>query len=56
MTLLAVGLSHRTAPVPLLEKAAVPADQVGKVLDELLSADLARAGRDRRARGPDRRR
>ena len=41
MTLLAVGLSHRTAPVPLLEKAAVPADQVGKVLDELLSADLA---------------
>ena len=41
MTLLAVGLSHRTAPVPLLEQAAVPADQVGKVLDELLSADLA---------------
>ena len=41
MTLLAVGLSHRTAPVRLLEKAAVPAGEVGKVLDELLSADLA---------------
>lgn len=41
MTLLAVGLSHRTASVPLLERAAVPADELGKVLEELLSADLA---------------
>ncbi|MFB9905201.1 glutamyl-tRNA reductase [Allokutzneria oryzae] len=36
MTLLAVGLSHRTAPVRVLERAAVTGDEAGKLLDELL--------------------
>ncbi|WP_086822038.1 glutamyl-tRNA reductase [Allokutzneria sp. NRRL B-24872] len=36
MTLLAVGLSHRTAPVRVLERAAVSGDEAGKLLDELL--------------------
>jgi glutamyl-tRNA reductase len=35
MSLLVVGLSHRTAPVSVLEKAAVSADDVRKILDEL---------------------
>lgn len=35
MSVLVVGLSHRTAPVSLLEKAAVAADDVRKILDEL---------------------
>ena len=37
MSLLAVGLSHRTAPLAVLERAAVGADDVPKLLDELLS-------------------
>ncbi|MGH4025085.1 MAG: glutamyl-tRNA reductase [Pseudonocardiaceae bacterium] len=39
MSLLVVGLSHRSAPVPLLERAAVPCAETGKVLDELLARD-----------------
>lgn len=35
MTLLVVGLSHHSAPVPVLEKVSVPADQLGKVIEEL---------------------
>lgn len=35
MSVLVVGLSHRTAPVALLEQVAVPSDELGKVLDEL---------------------
>ncbi len=35
MTLLVVGLSHHSAPVPVLEKVSVPADQIAKVIDEL---------------------
>jgi glutamyl-tRNA reductase len=33
---LVVGLSHRTAPVEVLERAAVMADEVPKLLDEML--------------------
>ena len=36
MTVLVVGLSHRSAPVQVLERAAVGADEVPKLLDELL--------------------
>ncbi|NHC44183.1 glutamyl-tRNA reductase [Motilibacter aurantiacus] len=39
MTLLAVGLSHRTAPVPVLERAAVPASDVPDVLLAAVAAD-----------------
>jgi len=39
MSVLVVGLSHRTAPVALLEKAAVPADDLRKTLDELNRAE-----------------
>ena len=39
MTVLVVGLSHRTAPVALLERAAVPGDDLPKTLDELQSAE-----------------
>jgi glutamyl-tRNA reductase len=35
MTILVVGLSHRTAPVSLLEKTVVPVDDLRKTLDEL---------------------
>ena len=35
MTLLVVGLSHHSAPVPVLEKVSVPADQIAKVIEEL---------------------
>jgi len=35
VSVLAVGLSHHTAPVPLLERMAVNADDVAKVLHEL---------------------
>lgn len=35
MTVLVVGLSHRSAPVAVLERAAVPVEEVRKVLDEL---------------------
>lgn len=38
MNLLVVGLSHRTAPVQVLERAAVAAEDNGKVLEELIRA------------------
>lgn len=39
MNLLTVGLSHLSAPVRVLERAAIGADDVGKVLDELLGRE-----------------
>jgi glutamyl-tRNA reductase len=39
MSLLVVGMSHRTAPVSLLERAAVGADELPDVLHELLRSD-----------------
>jgi glutamyl-tRNA reductase len=36
VSVLVVGLSHRSAPVQVLERAAVGADEVPKLLDELL--------------------
>ena len=39
MSVLVVGLSHRTAPVAVLERAAVPADDLRKTLDELHRAE-----------------
>ena len=35
MSVIAVGLSHRSADVRVLERATVPAGEVGKILDEL---------------------
>lgn len=35
MSVLVVGLSHHTAPVPLLERMSINGDDVAKVLDEL---------------------
>jgi glutamyl-tRNA reductase len=39
MSLLAVGLSHRTAPLAVMERAAVGADDLPKLLDELLGRE-----------------
>jgi glutamyl-tRNA reductase len=39
MSLLAVGLTHRTAPMGVLERASVSGDDVPKLLDELLGCD-----------------
>src|SRR5579875_163573 len=39
MTVLVVGLSHRTAPVSVLERAAVAGDDLRKTLDELHRAE-----------------
>jgi glutamyl-tRNA reductase len=39
MTVLVVGLSHRTAPVSVLERAAVPGDDLRKTLEELHRAE-----------------
>jgi glutamyl-tRNA reductase len=39
VSVLVVGLSHRTAPVSVLERAAVPNDDLHKTLDELHSAE-----------------
>ena len=36
MNVFVVGLSHRSAPVELLERAAVAADEIPKLLDEML--------------------
>lgn len=36
MSVLVIGLSHRSAPVDVLERAAVGADDVPKLLDEML--------------------
>ncbi|MDX6222410.1 MAG: glutamyl-tRNA reductase, partial [Frankiales bacterium] len=38
MSVLVVGISHRTAPVPLLELVAVPADRVVKTQHALLES------------------
>lgn len=44
MSVLVVGMSHRTAPVAMLERASVPAAETRKVLDELLEcADVSEA-------------
>ncbi len=37
MNLLVVGISHRTAGVPLLERVAVPGDQLAAVLTDLVA-------------------
>ncbi len=39
MSVLVVGLSHRTAPVGLLERASVPTEELSKTLDELHRAE-----------------
>ncbi|GAA4859051.1 glutamyl-tRNA reductase [Saccharopolyspora cebuensis] len=39
MNLLTVGMSHRSAPVRVLERVAISPEQIGKVLDELLHRD-----------------
>jgi glutamyl-tRNA reductase len=39
MSVLVVGLSHRTAPVSILERAAIAGDDVRKTLDELHRAE-----------------
>ncbi|PZS14386.1 MAG: glutamyl-tRNA reductase [Pseudonocardiales bacterium] len=39
MSVLVVGLSHRTAPVAVLERAVVPVDDLRKTLDELHRAE-----------------
>ena len=39
MSVLAFGLNYRTAPVALLDRLAVPADDLGKALDDLLGRE-----------------
>jgi glutamyl-tRNA reductase len=39
MSVLVVGLSHRTTPVPVLERAAVSVDDHAKIVDELHRAE-----------------
>lgn len=39
MSVLAVGISHRSADVRVLERATVPASEVSKVLDELMRCE-----------------
>jgi len=39
MSVLAVGISHRSADVRVLERAAVPPGETGKILDELLRCE-----------------
>jgi glutamyl-tRNA reductase len=39
MSLLVVGLSHHSAPVPVLERASIPSESMNKVLDELHRSD-----------------
>ncbi|MFJ4772912.1 glutamyl-tRNA reductase [Streptomyces uncialis] len=41
MTLLVVGLSHRSAPVSVLERAALSRDSQGKLLQDTLAAEPA---------------
>ncbi|WP_338495506.1 glutamyl-tRNA reductase [Streptomyces sp. SJL17-4] len=41
MSLLVVGLSHRSAPVSILERAALPADTQAKLLQDTLAAEPA---------------
>ncbi|MER6099612.1 glutamyl-tRNA reductase [Streptomyces sp. NPDC001728] len=44
MSLLVVGLSHRSAPVSLLERAALAADTQAKLLQDTLAAEPAAEG------------
>ena len=46
MSVLVVGLSHRSAPVELLERAAVGADEIPKLLDEMLQRQPRHRGDD----------
>jgi glutamyl-tRNA reductase len=39
MSVLAVGISHRSADLRVLERATVPAGKVGKILDELMRCE-----------------
>jgi glutamyl-tRNA reductase len=39
MTLLNVGMSYTSAPVSMLERVSIPAQDVAKVLDELVASD-----------------
>jgi glutamyl-tRNA reductase len=39
VSLLVIGLSHRTAPIPLLEQVALPPDQVGKLLGDAVGTE-----------------
>ncbi|MYS07537.1 glutamyl-tRNA reductase, partial [Streptomyces sp. SID6041] len=41
MSLLVVGLSHRSAPVSILERAALAADTQAKLLQDTLAAEPA---------------
>src|SRR5450432_809895 len=38
MSLLVVGLSHRTAPLPVLERVSLSAESAGKLLDDVVAA------------------
>jgi glutamyl-tRNA reductase len=38
VSLLVVGLSHRSAPLPLLERVSLSADAAGKLLDDVVAA------------------
>src|SRR5476649_2931673 len=38
MSLLVVGLSHRTAPLPMLERVSLSVEAVGKLLDDVVAA------------------
>jgi glutamyl-tRNA reductase len=40
MSVVVVGLSHRTAPVSVLERAAVPGDDIRKTLEELSNTEV----------------
>lgn len=40
MSVIVVGLSHRTAPVAVLERASVPLDDVRKTVEELQRAEM----------------
>ncbi|MFI8291991.1 glutamyl-tRNA reductase [Streptomyces sp. ms191] len=44
MSLLVVGLSHRSAPVSVLERASLPADTQAKLLQDTLAAEPAAEG------------
>lgn len=39
MTVVAIGLNHRNAPASVLSSVAIPADQLGKALAELLASE-----------------
>jgi len=40
MSVVVVGLSHRTTPVSVLERAAVPGDDIRKTLEELYASEV----------------